>query len=439
MGDREHRAESREQRDPVKGSLSKLLAPSSELIGMKKPELLAPAGSPEKLDYAIAYGADAVYLSGRQYGLRQAAQNFSLDEIDKAVKSTHEAQKKVYVAVNAFVRNADLDGITAYLKQLRSLGVDAVIVSDPGVLNLVLQQAPELPLHLSTQANTLNSKSIDFWVKAGVKRVTLARELSCDEMRVLAATASCEVEVFVHGAMCIAYSGRCLLSKYLADRDANSGDCAQACRWKYFLMEERRPGTFFPIEDDGSGAYIFNSRDLCLLEYLPKLVEFGVDSIKIEGRTKSLHYLAAVTKVYREAIDTLFSRPSRFPELVNDWRSELEKVSHRPYSPGFFCGERSLQEVVSGSPASSHLFVGVVDDREENDLYRIRVKNRLRVGEEIEILQPHRSSLKSRVREMMDCGTELQMREAHANSEVRMSMEENIEKYSILRRKIAVE
>lgn len=401
----------------------------------KKPELLAPAGSPEKLEYAIAYGADAVYLSGKEYGLRQAAGNFTLEEMIEAVKLARQKGKKIYVAVNVFMKNEDVAGLARYLKTLKGLEVDAIIVSDPGILRLAREHAPQLPVHLSTQANTLNIESVHFWNNAGVTRVSLARELTFREIEEITAAAEVEVEVFVHGAMCIAYSGRCLLSKYLANRDANRGDCAQACRWKYYLMEEKRPGSFYPVEEDEKGTYFFNSKDLCLIEYLPRLIEAGVHSFKIEGRTKSLHYLAAVTKVYRQAIDTYLEDASSYEYSLAKWRGELEKISHRPYSPCFVAGVRDLEETNSGSPVSSHTFVGIVGAEEMDGLFRVKIKNRLRVGQEVEILQPNVEPRKMRVERMIDCGSDVEISEAHANFEVSMPIEEKIEKYSILRRK----
>lgn len=276
---------------------------------VKKPELLAPAGNMEKLKMALLYGADAVYLGGKQFGLRAFGGNFSNEELKEAVEFAHNLNKKVYVTVNIFPHNSDIEMLPEYLAFLNTTGADALLVADIGLFMLAKKYAPDIELHISTQANNTNWATVDAWHNMGASRVVLARELSKDEISVIRQKCSVELEMFVHGAMCISYSGRCLLSNYMTGRDSNRGSCAQPCRWKYSLVEEKRPGQYFPIEEDERGTFIFNSKDMCLLPYLPDVIESGVDSLKIEGRMKSIHYVASVVKAYRMAIDSYFENP----------------------------------------------------------------------------------------------------------------------------------
>ncbi|MDW7757557.1 MAG: peptidase U32 family protein, partial [Desulfuromonadales bacterium] len=289
---------------------------------MTKPELLAPAGDMEKLETALDYGADAVYVGGDQFGLRAMAGNFSLAELARAQERVRERGKKLYLTLNAYLRPAEMPELRRYLQELRPLDLDAYILSDPGVLAVVREVDPARELHLSTQANTTNAPAARFWQQAGVERVNLARELTLEEIRQIRRETTVGLEVFVHGAMCVAYSGRCLLSRALTGRSANAGACAQPCRWNYALMEETRPGQYFPIEEDDRGSYVFNSRDLCLLEYLPDLIGAGVDSLKVEGRMKTLYYVAAVTRVYRAALDAYAADPAGYV-LDPAWLEEL--------------------------------------------------------------------------------------------------------------------
>ncbi len=357
---------------------------------MAVPELLAPAGDLEKLQAAVIYGADAVYLGGKQFGLRERAGNFTLEEMARGVEYAHARGVKAYVTVNIFAHNRDLDDLPAYLRQLEEIGVDAVIVSDPGVLVLVRQTTPRLPVHLSTQANTTNWLAARFWQQQGVSRIVLARELTLEEIREIRRQVQVPLEVFVHGAMCISYSGRCLLSNYMTGRDANRGDCAQACRWRYALVEEKRPGEYFPVEEGCRGTYILSSRDLCLLEYIPQLVEAGVDSLKIEGRVKSVHYVATVVSVYRQALDACRADPARF-QVQTRWLEELGKVSHREYTSGFFTGTtaKAAQGAVDSLYRRPYTFVGVVRDYDPaRGLALVEQRNRFARGEELEVLLP---------------------------------------------------
>ncbi len=355
---------------------------------MRQPELLAPAGDLVKLETALAYGADAVYLGGDHFGLRALAGNFSLAQLKQAKELVRAAGKKLYLTLNAYLRPAELAELSGYLEELRTLDLDAYIVSDPGVLATVRRIDPGREVHLSTQANTTNGAAAEFWRAAGVKRVNLARELSLEEIRTVRATTTAELEVFVHGAQCVAYSGRCLLSAALVDRSANSGLCAQSCRWQYSLMEETRPGQYLPVEEDSRGSYILNSRDLCLIDYLPQLVGAGVDSFKIEGRMKGRYYVAAVTRVYRAALDCYLADPAGY-RCDPAWRQELEKVSHRPYGNGFLSEAQDAQVHSSDSTyRRSYDFVGVVLSIGEDGRGLVEGRNRFFPGEDLELIGP---------------------------------------------------
>ena len=352
-------------------------------------ELLAPAGTPEKLQTAFAYGADAAYLGGRAFGLRAFGGNFSHDEMRAAVKAAHAAGKKIYVTVNVFPHNEDIVALPDYLRFLADIRTDAVLVADLGVFMLCREIVPQLPLHISTQANNVNWRTVDAWKQLGARRVVLARELSRAEIREIRAHTDVELEMFVHGAMCISYSGRCLLSNYFTGRDANRGSCAQSCRWKYALVEESRPGAYYPIAEDERGTYIMNSKDLCLLPYLDEVIACGVDSLKIEGRMKSVHYVASVVRTYRMALDTCMTDA---PYRVQDaWLTELEKVSHRPYTTGVFFGKTTEKDQIYGTStyAQSSDFVGVVRGRDpKTGIALVEQRNRIFVGEELEVFPP---------------------------------------------------
>ena len=355
----------------------------------RRVELLAPAGTPEKLQTAFVYGADAAYLGGRAFGLRAFGGNFSQDEIAAAVQHAHAAGKKIYVTVNVFPHNEDIAALPDYLRFLADAHVDAVLVADLGVFMLCREIVPQLPLHISTQANNVNWRTVDAWKQLGARRVVLARELSRAEIREIRAHTDVELEMFVHGAMCISYSGRCLLSNYFTGRDANRGSCAQSCRWKYALVEESRPGAYYPIAEDERGTYIMNSKDLCLLPYLDEVIACGVDSLKIEGRMKSVHYVASVVRTYRMALDTCMTDA---PYRVQDaWLTELEKVSHRPYTTGFFFGKTTEKDQIYGTStyAQSSDFVGVVRGRDsKTGIALVEQRNRIFVGEELEVFPP---------------------------------------------------
>ncbi|WP_315273548.1 U32 family peptidase [Selenomonas sputigena] len=405
--------------------------------GMKKPELLSPAGNLEKLKMALIYGADAVYLGGKSFGLRAFGGNFSEAEMEEGVRFAHALGRKVYVTLNIFAHNADLDRLPAYLSFLAEIHVDGLLVSDLGVFSLAREFAPSVPLHISTQANNTNWATVDAWQKLGAERVVLARELSRAEIAAIRAHSTVELEMFVHGAMCISYSGRCLLSSYLTGRDANRGACAQACRWRYGLVEESRPGEVFPIKEDERGTYIMNSKDLCLLPFLPELCAMGLDSLKIEGRMKSVHYAASVTKVYREAIDAAYDEGRTF-HLRDSWLEELQKVSHRIYTSGFFdhVPDGGDQIYASASYEQTADFIGLVRHYDERTrMATVEQRNNMKVGQEIEVFQPTCETFCQRMAEMRDEAGEPISTAAHAQQIVRMHMEQPVEEYAILRRR----
>jgi putative protease len=370
----------------------------------KKPELLAPAGNMEKCKMALLYGADAVYLGGNKFGLRAYAANFNIAEIKEAVEFAHSLGKKVYVTVNIFAHNEDIAELPEYLLSLEKAGVDALLISDFGVWNIARQVVPAMPLHVSTQANTCNWAAAEAWKNLGAERVVLARELSIAEISEIGKKCDVELEVFVHGAMCISYSGRCYLSSYLTGRDGNRGECAQVCRWNYKLVEQNRPDQEFSIEEDERGTYIMNSKDLCLLDLIPELAEASVDSLKIEGRMKSVHYVATVVSVYRKAIDAWYSNPDEFV-VKSEWKDELEKVSHRPYFYGFAVNkpDENGQIYTTSSYVQTRDFVGIVTDydKETNTAY-IEQRNKMVAGEKLEVLMPDGTLLEIALNDMRD-------------------------------------
>jgi putative protease len=352
---------------------------------MKKPELLAPAGDFEKLRTAIHYGADAVYLGDSRFSLRGKARNFYSEELRKAVRYCHDQKVNVYVTVNIFPHNRDLEEIGQHLEVLRDIRPDAVILSDPGLFRLFRKYAPEIEIHVSTQANITNRESARFWEDLGAKRLVLSRELSLHEITEIRKNTAAELEVFVHGSLCISYSGRCYISSFLASRSANEGECTNSCRWNYALMEEKRPGEYFPVFEDDRGTYIMSSKDLCMIEYLPMLVEAGVDSFKIEGRMKGINYVAGVVKTYREALDSLEGEYAVDPR----WLRELAMFSSRGYTTGMFFGKQPDGDYNfdGESYRMSHELVGVVLEV-KGTMAKVGLRNRLDIGDCIEYLSP---------------------------------------------------
>ena len=403
---------------------------------IQKPELLAPAGNMEKLHMALLYGADAVYLGGKMFGLRAFASNFSLAEMDEAVAFAHSLHKKVYVTVNIFAHNEDINNLPDYLRNLQAIGVDALLISDFGVWSVAREIIPEMPLHVSTQANTTNWAAVKAWENLGASRVVLARELSFTEMKEIGSKTEVELEAFVHGAMCISYSGRCWLSSYLTGRDGNRGACAQVCRWEFNLTEKNRPGEVYDVAGDEQGTYIMNSKDLCLLPYLLQLMEAGICSFKIEGRMKSAHYAASVVSVYRRAIDACWRDPQHYT-VKQEWLDELEKVSHRPYTTGFALGkpDATAQVYTTSSYLQTHEFVGLVRDW-DNGRLTVEQRNHMKEGEMLEVFCPDGSLRTLVLKEMRNQDGEPIVAAQHPQMVFTCRAAESIPESSILRRKI---
>ncbi len=375
---------------------------------MKKPELLAPAGNLEKLKTAIDFGADAVYLGGKKFGLRAYAGNFSMEELAEGVEYAHSRGKKVYVTLNIFPHNEDLEGLEDYIREIEALGVDALLASDPGVIETIKQVSPEMEIHLSTQANCTNYKSALFWHRIGVKRIVMARELSLKDYETVRQKLpeSCEIEAFVHGSMCVSYSGRCLLSNYMTGRDSNRGECTQPCRYKYYIVEEKRPGQYYNIEEDERGTYIMNSKDLCMIEHIPELVRAGISSFKIEGRMKSIFYVASVVKAYRLAIDKYFEDTENY-RFDPKWMDYLIKPSHRPYTTGFYFGEGEKQYYESSKNIRNYDIVGVVKSYDSlRNLARVEQRNKVYNGDMVEVLSPVGENKIVRLEDMRNQGFE---------------------------------
>ena len=407
---------------------------------IKKPELLAPAGNLEKMKMAVLYGADAVYLGGKAFGLRAFGGNFTYEELKEAVDFAHARGRKVYVTVNIFPHNSDIEKMPDYLRYLQEINVDALLVADLGVFMLCRKLIPDMELHISTQANNTNWATVNAWKELGAKRVVLAREMSLNEIREIRAKCDVDLEMFMHGAMCISYSGRCLLSNYFTGRDSNRGSCAQSCRWKYALVEETRPGKYFPIEEDDRGTYIMNSKDMCLMPHIKDVIESGVDSLKIEGRMKSVHYAASVTKAYRLAIDSYFADPENFT-VKQEWMDELEKVSHRAYTTGFYYHQPDADDQIYGKTSYDQTsdFVGLVRSYDAATGYAVvEQRNNMKVGQEIEVFQPTGPLYRQKITSMIDNETNEEISVApHPQQIIRMKMEQPVEPYTILRRDIA--
>lgn len=406
---------------------------------MKKVELLAPAGNLEKLKMAIMYGADAVYFGGEEYGLRAYADNFSLEEMEEGIEFAHSKGKKAYLTMNIIPHNDDIEKMPEYVGRVSKMGVDAIILSDPGVYSIVREEAPDMEIHLSTQANNTNWRSAEFWYKHGIKRIVLARELSLDEIKEIKARTpeNLELEVFVHGAMCISYSGRCLLSNYMAGRDSNRGQCAHPCRWKYYLLEEKRPGEYMPVYENERGTFIFNSKDLCMIEHIDDIISSGVASLKIEGRMKSSYYVATVVKAYRDAIDAYYKDPKNYkfdPQLME----EISKASHREYTTGFYFNKPTGEDQIyyTSSYIREYDFVGLVTSYDSNTgIATVEQRNRMFVGDEIEVVRPKGAFFKQKIKNMKNADGEDIDVAPHPQMNVYMPMEQPVEEYTMLRRK----
>ena len=355
-------------------------------MSIKKPELLAPAGNFEKLEIAIKYGADAVYLAGKEFSLRSYSDNFSIDEIEKGIELAHKNDVKVYVACNIYSRNSEQEKIEKYLEKLGSMKPDALIISDPGIILLTREMLPNIDIHLSTQSNTTNYNTVKFWKQLGIKRVNTARELSLNDIEEIVEKGGLEVEAFVHGAMCISQSGRCLLSSFMINRDANRGLCSHPCRWKYSLMEEKRPGEYVGVTEDNRGSYFFNSKDLNLINHIPELIRSGLTSLKIEGRIKGINYLASVVKVYREAIDHFMDSPDSY-KMKDYWLDELFLINNRTYSTGFYFGNQDevTPNYNDSKPEILQKLIGKIIGKNDDNSYRVIVRNRFFKNDDVRI------------------------------------------------------
>lgn len=406
---------------------------------MKKLELLAPAGDLEKLKIAVDYGADAVYFGGEMFSLRAGAGNLSLEEISEGVEYAHKKGVKCHMAFNIFAHNEDITPLKNYIKHIEEIPIDAFIVSDPGVMDVIREAMPEAELHLSTQANMTNYATADFWHRQGIKRLVLARELTFKEIIEIREhiPESMELEAFVHGAMCISYSGRCLLSNFMINKDANRGQCSHPCRWKYQLMEEKRPGEYFPVEEDSRGTYIMNSKDLCMLEHIPELIKAGVSSAKIEGRMKSVFYVATVISAYRKAIDAYYSDPDGY---VFDprWMEELKKASHREFTTGFYFkspGDEG-QNYQTSDYTRDYSFIGMVRSYDETTgMAVVEQRNKMVLGDDIEIFGPGRDFFSQKLSVLQNEDGENIDSAPHPQQILRIKMDQPVEENYILRKK----
>ena len=404
-----------------------------------KVELLAPAGDMEKLKAAVKFGANAVYMAGNNFGLRKNSKNFDKDELKEAVDYAHENGVRCHITMNIVPHDNDLEGIVEYIKYLEKIGVDALIISDPGIFNIAKENS-NIDLHISTQASVTNSHTINFWYKLGAKRVILARELSLDEIIEIRKNVpkDLEIECFIHGAMCISYSGRCLLSNYMTGRDANRGDCAHACRWKYALQEEKRPGEYYPIGEDENGTFIMNSKDLCLIDEIDKLIEAGVDSFKIEGRMKTVFYVATVIRSYRQAIDAYYNGVYN-KEISKKYMDEIKKASHRHFTKGFFYNkaDSSSQIYENSSYIRNYDFIAVILDYDkENKIAKLEERNRFVLGDEVEIFGDSPDFVKLKIENMKDSkGNDIEIANK-AKQIVYIKIDHELKKGDMVRRKI---
>ena len=405
---------------------------------MRDTELLIPAGSLEVLKVAVLYGADAVYLGGEAFGLRAKAKNFTLEEIREGIDFAHSHGVKVYITANILAHNGDLPGVEAYFSELRELKPDALIISDPGVFAIARRVCPEIDIHISTQANNTNYGTYRFWWELGARRVVSARELSLAEIREIRGRIpeEMEIESFIHGAMCISYSGRCLLSNFLTGRDANQGACTHPCRWKYSLVEETRPGEYFPVMENDRGTFIFNSKDLCMIEHIPEMVEAGIDSFKIEGRMKTALYVATVTRAYRLAIDAFRRDPEEYRANLAWYREEIGKCTNREFTTGFYFGKPGPDSQIyeNSTYITNSVYLGRVDAVDGEGRCRLEQKNKFSVGEELELMKPDGRNIPVTVRGIWDMEGNPQESCPHARQIIDVDLGMAAEPFDILRR-----
>ena len=406
---------------------------------MRRPELLIPASSLEVLKIAVIYGADAVYIGGEAFGLRAKAKNFSMEEIREGIAFAHAHDVKVYITANILAHNGDLDGVREYFAELREIKPDALIISDPGVYMIAKEVCPEIERHISTQANNTNYGTYRFWYEQGAKRVVSARELSLAEIKEIRANIpdDLEIETFIHGAMCISYSGRCLLSNYFTGRDANQGACTHPCRWKYAVVEEKRPGEYLPVYENERGTYIFNSKDLCMIEHIPELMESGIDSFKIEGRMKTALYVATVARTYRKAIDDYKQSPELYREHMAWYQEQISNCTYRQFTTGFFFGKPSDEAQIydNNTYVKEYTYLGIVGERNEEGLYRIEQRNKFSVGESIEVMKPDGANITVTVQRIVDEEGNDMESAPHPKQVLYIDLGQPLAMYDILRRK----
>lgn len=409
---------------------------------MRNTELLIPASSLEVLKTAVLYGADAVYIGGEMYGLRAKAKNFPKEDMEEGIRFAHSRGVKVYVTANIVAHNGDLKGIREYFTELKAMEPDALIISDPGVFTIAREVCPEIDVHISTQANSTNYATYNFWYAQGASRVVAARELSLYELKEIREhiPEEMEIEAFVHGAMCISHSGRCLLSSYFTGRNANMGACTHPCRWKYYVMEESRPGEFLPVEENERGTYIFNSKDLCMIEHMDDILTAGIDSLKIEGRMKTALYVATVARTYRKAIDDYFDSPELYQKNMPWYREQIMGCTYRQFTTGFFYGKpnETAQIYDSNTYAKDYTYLGYLEDRTPEGLYRITQRNKFLVGETIEAMKPDGENRPVVVKAIYDEEGNSCESAPHPQQVLYVDLGEGLELYDILRRKEAV-
>ena len=407
----------------------------------RKPELLIPASSLEVLKTAVVFGADAVYIGGEAFGLRAKAKNFSMEDMKEGIAFAHAHGVKVYVTANILAHNRDLEGVRAYFEELKENKPDALIIADPGVFMLAKEICPEIERHISTQANNTNYLTYQFWYQQGAKRVVSARELSMEELRELRAHIpdDLEIETFVHGAMCISYSGRCLLSNYFTGRDANQGACTHPCRWKYAVMEESRPGEYLPVYENERGTYIFNSKDLCMIEHIPELLESGIDSFKIEGRMKTALYVATVARTYRKAIDDCLQSRELYEKNLPWYKEQIAACTYREFTTGFFYGkpDESSQIYDNNTYQKGYTYLGIVGDVDAENYIHLEQRNKFSVGEMIEIMKPDGENLAVRVEAILNEEGEAMESAPHPQQKLRVKLSGKADACDILRRKEA--
>ena len=406
---------------------------------MRRPELLIPASSLEVLKIAVIYGADAVYIGGEAFGLRAKAKNFSMEEIREGIAFAHAHDVKVYITANILAHNGDLDGVREYFAELREIKPDALIISDPGVYMIAKEVCPEIERHISMQANNTNYGTYRFWYEQGAKRVVSARELSLAEIKEIRANIpdDLEIETFIHGAMCISYSGRCLLSNYFTGRDANQGACTHPCRWKYAVVEEKRPGEYLPVYENERGTYIFNSKDLCMIEHIPELMESGIDSFKIEGRMKTALYVATVARTYRRAIDDYKQSPELYREHMAWYQEQISNCTYRQFTTGFFFGKPSDEAQIydNNTYVKEYTYLGIVGEQNEEGLYRIEQRNKFSVGESIEVMKPDGANITVTVQRIVDEEGHDMESAPHPKQVLYIDLGQPLAMYDILRRK----